>query len=81
MNRYVQSHLIPGPASEGLRGSRGADEPYDGITEVWFDSLEDTGAATSEEAVAGAMQLLEDERRFLDLPRCSVFITEEHEIF
>jgi hypothetical protein len=81
MNRYVQSHLIPGPASEGLRGSRGADEPYDGITEVWFDSLEDTGAGSSEEAAAAAMQLLEDERRFLDLPRCSIFITEEHEIF
>jgi hypothetical protein len=31
--------------------------------------------------VTGAMQLLEDERRFLDLPRCSVFLTEEHEIF
>jgi hypothetical protein len=81
MTRYVQSHLIPGPATEGLRAPRGAGEPYDGITEVWFDSLEDTGAATSKEAVAGAMQLLEDERRFLDLPRCSVFITEEHEIF
>ena len=40
MKRYVQSHTIPGEPSEMLRASRGAKPPYDGITEVWFDSLE-----------------------------------------
>ena len=34
-----------------------------------------------EGALEAAMKLLEDERRFLDLPNCSVFMTEEHEIF
>jgi len=80
MRRYVQSHLLPGPASEGLRASRGAAEPYDGITEVWFDSIDDLGG-DGEEALEGARQLLEDEGRFLDLPRCAVFLTREHEIF
>ena len=80
MQRYVQSHLIPGPASEMLTQSRGAAEPYDGITEVWFESLESLGD-TSEAALDAGRQLLEDEGRFLDLPRCAVFLTEEHEIF
>lgn len=80
MRRYVQSHLIAGAPSDGLRASRGAAEPYDGITEVWLDSIE--GVAPSDEgALEAARQLLEDERRFLDLPRCAVFLTREHEIF
>ena len=81
MKRYVQSHLIAGPASDAVRASRGSGEPYDGITEVWFDSLEAMGANTSAEAIAAGEQLLADERRMLDLPRCSVFLAVEHEIF
>jgi uncharacterized protein (TIGR02118 family) len=80
MKRYVQSHLIPGPASDGVRASRGAAEPYDGITEVWFDGLEALGGGSAASADA-ARQLLEDEGRFIDLARSSVFLTEEHEIF
>ena len=81
MKRYVQSHLIAGGATDAVRASRGSAEPYDGITEVWFDSIEDMAGGTGEAALDAAKQLLEDERRFLDLPRCSVFLTEEHEIF
>ena len=82
MKRYVQSHTIPGPASDGLRVSRGAGEPYDGITEVWFESLEAMDVSGGgEAAVDAARQLLEDEGKFLDLPRCAVFMTEEKEIF
>src|SRR5258706_16370577 len=44
MKRYVQSHTLP-EASEGVRASRGAKQPYDGITEVWFDSLAALGAS------------------------------------
>ncbi len=81
MKRYVQSHLIEGPASDGFRASRGSGEPYDGITEVWFDSLEAIGTGSSAEAIAAGKQLLADEQRILDLPNCSVFLTVEHEIF
>ena len=69
MRRYVQSHTLEGPATDAVRASRGSAEPYDGITEVWFDSLE------------AGRRLLEDERTFIDLARSSVFLTEEHEIF
>ncbi len=80
MRRYVQSHTIAGAPSEALRASRGAAKPYDGITEVWFDSLEELGGST-QEALDAAQKLLEDERRMLDLPNSAVFLTVEHEIF
>lgn len=80
LKRYVQSHLIPGPASEAVRASRGAAEPYDGITEVWFENLEGMGGSSAAAADAGR-QLLEDEARFIDFARSAVFLTEEHEIF
>lgn len=80
MRRYVQSHTLDTPSNDALRKSRGSAEPYDGITEVWFDDLASLGA-TSEEALAAARRLLEDEGRFLDLARSSVFLTVEHEIF
>ncbi len=41
VRRYVQSHTIAeSRANDGLRASRGTRQPYDGITEVWFDGLE-----------------------------------------
>jgi len=80
MRRYVQSHTLEGPANEAIRASRGSREPYDGITEVWFDSLE-AMAGSSEATLAAGKRLLEDERTFIDLANSSVFLTEEHEIF
>ncbi len=80
MQRYVQSHLIPGAASDALRASRGTAEPFDGITEVWFETLESLGGDAAAAADAGR-QLLLDESRFIDFARSAVFLTEEHEIF
>ena len=80
MVRYVQSHTLDTPANDALRASRGSGEPYDGIAEVWFESVEALGMA-SEEALAVGQRLLEDEQRFLDLEHCSLFLTTEHEMF
>jgi uncharacterized protein (TIGR02118 family) len=56
--------------------------PLDGITEVWWESLEDLAAAlASPEGQAAGAELLEDERRFIDFASSSLFMTEEHEIF
>jgi uncharacterized protein (TIGR02118 family) len=80
--RYVQSHTLATPANDALRASRGLAEPHDGITELWWESAEELAAATAtpEGREAGA-RLLEDERRFIDFARSSLFVTEEHEIF
>ena len=67
MKRYVQSHLIPGEASDALRSSRGASEPYDGITEVWWNSLEElVEGMSSPEGKVAHKRLLEDEKDFID---------------
>ena len=80
MRRYVQSHTVGDDVNDGIRAGRGTAEPYDGITEVWFDDFASMGSS-AEEGVAAGRRLLEDESTFLDFPNCSVFVTEEHEIF
>lgn len=79
MTRYVQNHTVFGALTDGVRDSRGAGEPYDGVAEI----LIDFDATTDDpEAMAAAMQrLLDDELTFVDMPRSSVFIAEEHVIF
>ena len=80
--RYVQSHTLDTPLNTYAQQPRGTREPYDGITEIWWDSAEDLGAALSTPEGQEANRILsEDEARFCDLPKCSVFFTEEHTIF
>lgn len=80
--RYVQSHTLDTPVNDMLAESRGMGEPFDGITEVWWDSLDDLVAASQTPAGQEAMQqLIDDEREFIDLARSSVFMTEEHPVF
>jgi len=79
MRRYVQSHTIVGPATDGLRASRGTGEPYDGVTEVWFDDA--PVAAGTDASIEAGRRLLEDELSFIDMEGSSLFLTVEHEIF
>jgi uncharacterized protein (TIGR02118 family) len=80
--RYVQSHTLDTPLNLAAQQPRGTADPYDGITEVWWNSAEDLIAALqSPEGQNANLKLTEDEGRFCDLPRCSVFFTEEHTIF
>jgi len=80
--KYVQSHLIDTPANEALRSARGMLEPIAGITEVWWDSIEDFQAAysTPEGQAAGA-ELSADEDKFINVKTSQVFLTKEHLIF
>jgi len=80
--RYVQSHIIDTPANEGLRAVRGMLPPVPGITEVWWDSLEDfQAAAASPEGVQALGELGEDEATFIDIKKSQVFLTQEKFIF
>lgn len=79
IRRYVQLHTRPTPVDEALREQRGHDEPYDGVAELWWDSLEDlTEGFGTEEGEAAATELLEDERRFIDLVRSPIWLGEEN---
>lgn len=80
--KYVQSHTIDTPLNQVLVDSRGMAPIHQGITEVWWDSIDDLQAALATEAGAEAGQrLLEDEAKFIDLARSTIFLTEEHTIF
>ena len=80
--RYVQSHTIAPEMNEVFRQSRGLAPGYDGITEIWWDSEADLQAGTqTEEGLAAAKLLLEDEAGFIDFSRSAIFLTTEHEIF
>ncbi|WP_397421962.1 EthD domain-containing protein [Phenylobacterium sp.] len=78
IRRYVQLHSLPAEASAGLRASRSAPEDYDGVAELWFDSLEVLAEnGRRPEARAAAALLLEDERRFIDLPKSPLWWGQE----
>jgi hypothetical protein len=80
--RYIQSHTIDTGLNEQFAQSRGMGKAYDGITEVWWDSLEDLVAGmNTPEGQASHERLLEDEREFIDLANSYIFLTEEHPIF
>ncbi len=80
IRRYVQTHARDTDADEALAGARGSEPRfYDGVAELWWDSVEDLLAAASSEAGQAAGQaLLEDELRFIDLPRSPLWLGEEH---
>ncbi|MFN8604254.1 MAG: EthD domain-containing protein [Candidatus Binatia bacterium] len=81
IRRYVQMHSLADgdPVNAGLRASRGGPEDYDGVAELWWDSLDDLAAATaSDEGRAASLALLEDERRFIDLARSPLWLGREH---
>jgi len=80
MKRYVQSHTLDSHVNQMLADSRGTKLAYDGITEVWFESLEAMGAQDPN-ALEASEALLRDEAEFIDFDNSSVFLTEEHEIF
>ena len=81
IRRYVQVHALDRPINEGFRKSRGGPERFDGIAELWYDSLEAFEApfATPEGREAGR-KLKADERTFIDLSRSPGWIGEEKPI-
>jgi uncharacterized protein (TIGR02118 family) len=81
IRRYVQLHSYPVEASATLAAGRGAPAGYDGVAELWFDSL-DAVIANGErpDARAAGALLLEDERRFIDLSKSPLWWGEEKPI-
>ncbi len=80
IRRYVQTHARDTAVDEALAGSRGSEpRHYDGVAELWWDSVDDlVEASSSEEGQIAANALLEDERRFIDLPTSPIWLGEEN---
>jgi len=67
LRRLVQSHRLAAPGA-GFRAD------YDGVAELWFDSLEDLVAARqSAEWKASS----DDEVNFIDHSKIALFVSEE----
>jgi uncharacterized protein (TIGR02118 family) len=68
VRRYVQCHSIADAVA-------GISSPFDGIAELWGDSVDDVRLGFAEPAY---MQVVRpDEEKFLDLPNCIFMVTEE----
>lgn len=81
IRRYVQFHSGSADINNGIRATRDAPEMYDGVAELWWDSLDDVFADVTPEREAAGLALLEDERKFIDLPKSPLFFGEEKVIF
>ena len=82
IKRYVQLHSFAPEVSESARLSRNGPEQYDGVAQLWWDSFDDMAATASDPAAREAsLMLLEDERRFIDLPNSPLWWGEERTIF
>lgn len=81
IRRYVQAVTVDTAISLPMRKARGAPEAFDGLAELWFDSKAEIEASRADPAAAAAGRaLIEDERRFIDLPRSPLWFAEEREI-
>lgn len=75
--RYVQVHRVPHPLEETLREARGTTvEPYLGHAESWRDRT--TASVVTPESQAFSESAVEDERKFIDFSRSSMWFSKEH---
>jgi len=79
VKRYVQVHTVTSAFSEALSRHRGAPDDFDGVAELWWDSVDDFArAGITKEGRDAGRRLLEDEKRFIDLARSPIWFGEEH---
>jgi uncharacterized protein (TIGR02118 family) len=81
IKKYIQVHTADLPeVHAGLQARNGGSpEPYDGVAELWAESLESM-ASDDPKVQQAALDLLEDERNFIDLPNSPIWIGVEHPI-
>lgn len=72
VRKYVQCHRSVRSVPFGIPG------PYDGVAELWFDSVEDAAKAFREPKYLEIIR--QDELKFVDPDRCISFVTEEVEV-
>ncbi len=81
IRRYVQFHTTEHAVNDAMQKSRGAVEPFDGIAEIWFDSVESmTAPGGTPQGKAAMRALREDETRFIDQARSPVWFGQEHTV-
>ena len=81
--RYTMSSHVETVCNTCVKKARNlADSDYDGVIEIWWDSLEDYQAgAGSPPGLAVTDAVIDAERRFVDFSRSTAFFTEETVVF
>ena len=80
--KYIQSHTVEPELNIQLAQARGMLEAFDGIAELWWESLDIfMNALTTPEGQAANQALAKDEAAFIDLQGSHFFVTTEHTIF
>jgi uncharacterized protein (TIGR02118 family) len=72
VRKYVQCHLVEVTAPFGIAGD------YDGVAELWFDSVAEAAEAFSEPKYLEIIR--SDELKFVDPQKCISFVTEELQV-
>lgn len=71
VRRYIQAHTLDAEYGNG-------EPPFDGVAELWFDSVADKDAFYSDPEYLERVQ--PDERVFADMTRTLFFVTEEETV-
>lgn len=82
IRRYIQNHSFSDPRiAPAIAARQCGVEPFDGVAELWWDSVEDIIAAgATPEGRAAGRRLLADEANFIDAAGSALFYAEAHEI-
>jgi len=80
IRRYTQSHTFSDPRLSPVIEARGGQvDPFDGVAELWWDSIEDlVEAGSSPEGRIAGQALRRDEETFIDLSNSPLFFAREH---
>ena len=74
IQRYVQSHTLDDASFASISNSRGGHPAFDGVAEIWFS---EPTRGTPQERRRANQELLEDERRFIDLSSSPIFLARD----
>jgi uncharacterized protein (TIGR02118 family) len=78
IKRYVQAHsTLPDLIPVLQQRNGGSPDPYDGVAEIWFETLDSMGGDDPAVQQAAA-DLLADEGNFIDLAQSPLWIAQEN---
>ena len=78
IKRYIQVHRYEDELENTLREVRGTiTEPYTGHAELWFERTGMSADAATPERVRGGQLAVEDESKFIDFARSSMWLAKE----
>jgi hypothetical protein len=79
IRRYVQVHTKYNEVNETLQAGQDRPEAFDGVAELWWDSVEEYAPENpGPERQEAGWALFEDEQKFIDLSRSPVWLGREY---